>query len=90
MTPRIEIRYCTGCKWLIRSAWMAQEILTTFEGELGEVALIPGEGGVFEIYVDAERIWSRAEEGSFPEIKILKQRIRDIVSPKRSLGHSDK
>jgi len=26
---------------------MAQEVLTTFESELGEVALVPGTGGVF-------------------------------------------
>ena len=45
--PRIEIEYCTRCRWLLRAAWMAQELLSTFEAELGEVALIPGGSGVF-------------------------------------------
>src|SRR3954468_6293457 len=46
--PRIEIEYCTQCRWLLRAGWMAQELLTTFPAELGEVALVPGSGGVFE------------------------------------------
>src|SRR5712692_8730578 len=47
-SPRIEIEYCTQCRWLLRAAWMAQELLTTVHREIGEVALIPGTGGVFE------------------------------------------
>lgn len=88
--PRIEIEYCTGCRWMLRAAWMAQELLTTFESEIGEVALRPGSGGVFEIRVADQTVWSRAVEGRFPEIKELKQRVRDCVAPNRNLGHSDK
>ena len=43
---RVEIEYCTQCRWLMRAAWMAQELLTTFEAEIGEVALVPGKGGI--------------------------------------------
>ena len=43
--PRVEIEYCTQCRWLLRAAWMAQELLTTFEQELGEVALVPAPAG---------------------------------------------
>lgn len=86
--PRVEITYCTQCRWLLRSAWMAQELLTTFSQELGEVALVPGSGGIFEIRVDDELIWSRAQHGGFPEIKLLKQLVRDRVAPEKDLGHS--
>ncbi len=88
--PRVEITYCTQCRWLLRAAWTAQELLTTFQDELGEVALRPGIGGVFEIRVDSELVWSRAEQGRFPEIKELKQLVRDRVAPERDLGHSDR
>ncbi|MGH8636895.1 MAG: SelT/SelW/SelH family protein [Burkholderiales bacterium] len=88
-TPRLEIEYCTQCRWLLRAAWFAQELLTTFQQELGEVALIPGTGGVFEVRVDGAVVWSRAEAGRFPELKELKQRVRDLVAPGRPLGHSD-
>lgn len=88
--PRVEIVYCRQCRWLLRAAWMAQELLTTFEEELGEVALIPGTGGIFEVRVGESVAWSRKVEGGFPEIKVLKQRVRDRVAPERDLGHADR
>lgn len=89
-TPRIEIEYCTQCRWLLRAAWMAQELLTTFSVEIGELALVPGTGGVFEVRLDGESIWSRAATGRFPEIKALKQSVRDRIAPEKELGHSDR
>jgi len=90
MTPRVEIQYCTQCRWLLRAAWMAQELLTTFENELGELALVPGTGGIFEVRVDGEVIFSRNQEGRFPESKELKQLVRDRIAPDKPLGHSDR
>lgn len=87
--PRVEIAYCTQCRWLLRAAWVAQELLTTFETELGEVALIPATGGTFEIRVDGVILWSRKDRGRFPESKEIKQLIRDRISPEKDLGHSD-
>lgn len=64
--PRITIRYCTQCNWLLRAGWMAQEILQTFAPDIGEVSLIPSTGGLFEITVDGETIWERKRDGGFP------------------------
>jgi selenoprotein W-related protein len=86
---RVTIEYCTQCRWLLRAAWLAQELLTTFESELGEVALVPGTGGVLDVRLDGELIFSRKQAGRFPESKELKQSIRDRVAPGRSLGHTD-
>ena len=61
MSSRIEIHYCTQCRWMLRSAWMAQELLSTFEDEITELTLKPGTGGVFEVYADGQRVWSRKE-----------------------------
>jgi selenoprotein W-related protein len=90
MTPRLEIEYCTQCRWLLRAAWMAQELLTTFSQELGEVALVPGTSGVFEVRLEGETIFSRRQLGRFPESKELKQLVRDRIAPTKSLGHSDR
>lgn len=87
--PRIEIEFCTQCRWLLRAAWLAQELLTTFEVEIGEVALIPGTGGIFEVRGNGKLLWSRKQEGRFPEAKELKQRVRDEIAPEKPLGHSD-
>ena len=85
VSPMIEITYCRLCGWGLRAGWMAQELLTTFAEELGSVTLTPdGTGGVFEVRVNNEVIWSRKEQGRFPE-----QLIRDRVAPGRSLGHTD-
>jgi selenoprotein W-related protein len=88
--PRIEIEYCTQCRWLLRAGWTAQELLTTFQDEMGGVTLIPGTGGVFEVRIGGDLLWSRKAEGRFPEMKELKQRIRDRIAPDRDLGHSDR
>ncbi|MGD8408112.1 MAG: SelT/SelW/SelH family protein [Thiohalophilus sp.] len=90
MNNHVEIQYCTQCRWLLRSAWMAQELLTTFEQEITALTLRPGTGGIFEVRVNDNLVWSRKEEGRFPEITELKQRVRDKVAPDMDLGHSDK
>jgi selenoprotein W-related protein len=90
MNNRVEIRYCTQCRWLLRAAWMAQELLTTFDRELSELTLKPGTGGIFEVRANDTLVWSRKTEGRFPEITELKQRVRDRIAPDRDLGHSDR
>ncbi len=87
--PVIRITYCTQCHWLLRAAWMAQELLSTFGSELGQVALAPGTGGVFTIDCDGEPIWDRKSDGGFPDAAKLKQLVRDRIAPGRDLGHSD-
>jgi selenoprotein W-related protein len=89
-SPRIEIEFCTQCRWLLRAAWLAQELLATFEREIGEVALQPGTGGVFEVRAEGTTVWSRAHEGRFPDAKELKQRVRDRIAPEKDLGHADR
>lgn len=88
--PRIEIHYCEQCRWLLRAAWYAQELLSTFEGQLGEVALLPGRGGLFQVYCDGTLLWCRKEAGAFPEARELKQLVRDRIDPGRDLGHADR
>jgi selenoprotein W-related protein len=89
MQPRLEIEYCTQCRWLLRAGWMAQELLVTFEAELGEVALVPSGGGSCEVRLDGETIWSRNDHGTFPDLAELKRLIRDRIAPGRHLGHSE-
>ena len=87
---RVEIEYCTQCRWLLRAAWVAEELLTTSQAEIGEVALIPSNGSIFEVRANGNMIWSLKGEGRFPEPKELKQRVRDELAPERSLGHADR
>jgi selT/selW/selH-like putative selenoprotein len=102
--PRVAITYCTQCKWLLRAAWMQQEVLSTFGTSIGEIALIPATGGIFTVQLSylvppaqdqigtalsEVLIWDRKRDGGFPEAKILKQLIRNHIDPDKNLGHSD-
>ncbi|KAL7432703.1 hypothetical protein ACHAXM_003231 [Skeletonema potamos] len=101
----VTIEYCSGCQWMLRSTWLASEILTTFasDASLSSISLIPmgpplSEGGIFRITANSNKqgadskflLWDRKIEGRFPESKEVKQLIRDLVDPEKCLGHSDK
>lgn len=89
--PVIRIEYCPKCGWLLRAAYMAQELLTSFQDDLGGVLLMPSEtSGKYSVSIEEKEIFDRKLSGRFPEIKELKQLVRDYVAPGKSLGHSDR
>jgi selenoprotein W-related protein len=84
--PRIEITYCTRCKFLLRASWLAQELLSTFEAEIGEVALRPASGGIFEVRADGEVVATN-RDGTMPDAVEIKRLLRDRLAPGRRIGH---
>ncbi len=91
MKPTITITYCPKCGWLLRSSYLASELLTTFADELNGVLLKPAEkAGEFRISIDNEPLVDRKTDGGFPEITALKRLVRDRVAPQKSLGHADR
>ncbi|KAJ7511827.1 Rdx family-domain-containing protein [Mycena galericulata] len=96
----VTVEFCDRCRWLHRAAWVQTELLLTFPPPIiGCIALIPRNAeetaGWFRVWVTMsgsapQLAWDRKVEGGFPELKVLKQRIRDIIQPGKSLGHSDK
>ena len=88
---------------MLRAAYFGQELLSTFGTSIGEIALIPATGGIFQVhltYIPEDQsatsrtqevlLWDRKAEGGFPETKILKQKLRNCIEPDKDLGHSDK
>ncbi len=85
--PRIEITYCTKCRFLLRASWMAQELLSTFGQDLGEVAIVPGGGGIFEVTLGGEVIATNRETKQMPDPVDVKRAVRDRIAPDRKIGH---
>ena len=87
---KLTIEYCTKCRFMMRSAWIAQELLQSFEGDLDEAALRPSEvPGIWRIYANGQQVWDRKTERGLPELKDLKRRVRDIIAPEKDLGHAE-
>jgi selenoprotein W-related protein len=87
---KITVEYCPKCKWMLRAAWIAQELLITFEEEIDEISLKPSDiSGIFRLYVNDKVAFDRKENGGFAEPKTYKQLIRNHVNPLKSLGHSE-
>jgi selenoprotein W-related protein len=85
--PRIEISYCRKCRFLLRASWMAQELLTTFADELGEVAIVPSGGGILEVKLDGEVIGTNRDGAPMPDPAAVKRAVRDRIAPDRKIGH---
>jgi len=91
MKPTVEIEYCPKCGWMLRASYFAQELLTTFSDDVYGITLRPSEiNGTFRVSVNGSEIFDRKKAGGFPEVKVLKQLVRDVVNPEKDLGHSDK
>ncbi|KAL1411000.1 hypothetical protein Q8F55_001945 [Vanrija albida] len=97
-TPHVLIAYCDRCRWSPRASWTQTELFLTFPPPLiGAITLqplnTPETGGQFRVWIDTgagfQLVWDRKTEGGFPELKVLKQRIRNVVQPDMGLGHSD-
>ncbi len=89
MPRRVEITYCRRCRFMLRAAWLAQELLTTFEDDLSEVAIKPGSGGIFEVTLDGEVIATNRDKQPMPETGDVKRAVRDRVAPDKRVGHAN-
>lgn len=87
MAGRIEITYCRKCRFMLRATWLAQELLSTFEDDLTEVAIKPGSGGIFQVTLDGETIASNRETKKMPEPGEVKRLVRDRLAPGKRIGH---
>lgn len=74
--PTVSIEYCTVCNSRGRAVWLAQEVLAAHEDDVIELPLVSGRGGVFDVRIDSELIFSRKGAGRFPEPRELKDALR--------------
>lgn len=66
---------------------MAQELLHTFHDQVGGVLIVPGSGGVFEVALGDDVIFSRAQARRDPLIKELRDAIYERLPGARPRPH---
>ena len=71
----IRIAYCVRCNFLARATWVAQELLHTYADYAVGLTLVPSGGGVFEVTVNGDVVFSNKEAGRYPEIRELKEAL---------------
>jgi len=64
----ISIAYCNEWNYLPRATSMASKILEKYGNGITSLAMIPSSGGVYEVTKNNNLIFSKKNEGRFPEL----------------------
>ena len=64
---KIRIEYCTARNYTPKAVSLADKILENLKTRVASLELIPSGGGVFEVFKDGEKIFSKKQQGRFPE-----------------------
>jgi len=79
----VRIIYCAPCGFLPRASDLANNLLQSLGIELNKnlaVTLEPSDGGVFDVYVDSELVFSRKLQGGrFPAPSEIVEAVRKSV-----------
>lgn len=62
----IEITYCVPCSLREKALAVAEAVISAYENQIDTLTLITGTGGVFDVKVNDELIYSKAETGAVP------------------------
>ena len=82
--PNVSILYCTGCRWLLRAAYLGQELLDACS-EIRSLTLVPSRKpcrpGSFVIQCSSSEqiLWNRAEAGGFPTTQQAIDLVREAL-----------
>ncbi len=72
---RLEIEFCTVCKFQGRAFWLARELFDQRPDIATEIALLPSSGGAFIVRYDGVAVFDRAATGRFPEPKEIREAV---------------
>ena len=75
MKHRLEIEFCTVCKFQGRAFWIARELLDQRPDLADEFVLIPSSNGAFTVRYDGVVVFDYHEHGRFPEPKEIREAV---------------
>lgn len=58
---------------------MADHLVRQFKQSIDELALLPSDGGCFEVKVDDEMIYSKLASGQFPDNAVIEDAVRQLA-----------
>ena len=71
MNKNLSIEYCTSWGYLSKAVSLTEEILNEYKNDFDYIKLIPSSGGVFEVVLNDELIYSKKKTGEFPKFEEL-------------------
>lgn len=74
----LRIEYCTAWGYLGRAVALTRAILNEHKNNFSEVILVPSSGGVLEVSLNDELIFSKKKEDRYPE----KEEVENLVKEK--------
>ena len=72
---RLEIEFCTACKFQGRAFWLARELFDQRSDLADEIVLVPSSGGVFIVRYDGQTVFDYKTERRFPEPKDVREAV---------------
>ena len=76
---KIRIEYCTSWGYISRAVALTQTLLNEHKNNIEELTIIPSSGGVYEISLNDELLFSKKELDRFPEDDEAENIIRDKI-----------
>jgi selenoprotein W-related protein len=70
---RLEIEFCTKCRFQGRAFWLARELFDVVPDLVSEIVMVPSSGGVFAVRYDGATVWDTSAAGRFPEPKDVRE-----------------
>lgn len=55
---------------------MTEKILLEFKQNIDEFTLVPSSGGVFEVYKNGEKLYSKDRTGEFPDENSILEKLK--------------
>ena len=75
---KLTINYCTSWGYRAKAASLAGELTKQFQ--IKDVEMVPSSGGTFDVRMNDKLVFSKHEEGRFPEPGEVEHRITEILS----------
>jgi selenoprotein W-related protein len=56
---------------------LTDHLVKQFKQQIEELALLPSDGGRFEVRIDDELVYSKLKSGAFPDNRSIEQAVRE-------------